>query len=114
MQIWDDKEVLSLSSSYRGGLIAMIVFDVTSRESFVNSVAHFKEAMERTKECNAVIAGIGTKSDLEELRTVSFEEATEFFRDLGIQYFETSSRTGDNVDNCFMTVVQQAVAIVTR
>ena len=44
---------------------------------------------------------VGNKSDLEEKREVSKEEGQELANQYGIDFFETSAKTGQNVEELF-------------
>ena len=44
---------------------------------------------------------VGNKSDLEDRRQVSKDEGQELADKYGIQFYETSAKTGDNVDAIF-------------
>ncbi len=44
---------------------------------------------------------VGNKSDLEDRRQVSKDEGQELADKYGLQFYETSAKTGDNVDAIF-------------
>jgi GTPase SAR1 family protein len=44
---------------------------------------------------------VGNKSDLEDKRQISKEEGQELAEKYGIQFYETSAKTGDNVEAIF-------------
>lgn len=46
----------------------------------------------------AICVLIGTKVDLPEEREVTFKDATAFAQTYGIRYFETSAKTGQNLE----------------
>lgn len=47
---------------------------------------------------------VGNKADLEEKREVSFEQGRDLAKDFGIAFFETSAKTGRDVDEVFKRV----------
>ena len=109
LQIWDtagQESFRSITRSYfRGAIGAMLVFDITNRESFQN----IENWVEETRTCassNIVIIIIGNKSDLSATREVTAEEATDFAKNKGLIYIETSAKTSQNVDKCFETVAE--------
>ena len=48
---------------------------------------------------------VGNKSDLADNRVVSTDEARNFAEQIGAQYFETSAKTGDGVDEAFRAAI---------
>ena len=100
LQLWDtagtEKFKSITTGYYRGANAAFIVFDLTSRASF-DAVPKWIEAYYRTNnenEKNVVL--IGNKSDLEELREVSTEEAQSYAEINNMAYFETSAKLSVN------------------
>ena len=55
---------------------------------------------------------IGNKSDLEEKRTVSADEAKRYMSELGLdcEHAETSAKNNNNVDMAFKALAQKALA----
>jgi Ras-related protein Rab-2A len=104
IQIWDtagQESFKSIISSYfRGALGALLVFDLTNKESF-NSI---KEWMNMVKnKCNTPISFllVGNKADLENERVITKKEALEFAKNNDMEYIETSTKTGYNVNIAF-------------
>ena len=60
-----------------------------------------KELLENGDE-NIVLLLVGNKSDLEDRREVSFEEAQEFAEQRGMAFIETSALDSSNVDLAFL------------
>ena len=52
------------------------------------------------------IAVVGTKKDLD--RVVTFEEISKVVDSLGLPYYEVSSKTGENVNEVFLSIVHNA------
>ena len=65
------------SSQYRGAVGALLVYDITKRETFVNTREWLKKAQE-FGESQIVISLVGNKCDLDHARAVTTEEAREF------------------------------------
>ena len=115
LQVWDTagmEKYRSISASYyRGSHAAFIVFDLTSRASF-DAVPKWIEAYYRTNnenEKNVVL--IGNKSDLEELREVSTEEAQSYAEINNMAYFETSAKLSVNVEEVFHFIADKLLLI---
>lgn len=53
---------------------------------------------------------VGNKADLFERRAVRKEVAQEFASNLGMGYFETSARSGNNVSEVFTEAARQLIA----
>ncbi|KAL3999810.1 myoferlin [Sarotherodon galilaeus] len=78
---------------FRSGEGFLLVFSITEHESFT-ATSEFREQILRVKEEEAIpLLLVGNKSDLEDRRQVSAEEATAKASEWGVQYVETSAKT---------------------
>lgn len=84
-------------SYYRGAAGALLVYDITRRETF-DHLQSWLEDCRRYSNQNIVIMLIGNKSDLENKRSVSKEEGQEFANKNGLTFLETSAKTAANVE----------------
>jgi GTPase SAR1 family protein len=50
---------------------------------------------------------VGTKSDLENERNISFEEGMELAKKYGIRFFETSSKLNINVEEAILALIDE-------
>ena len=102
LQLWDTagQELFRSVTRgyYRGSAGAFLVFDLTQRSSFEN-IARWLHDITEVARKDVVKILIGNKSDLEEIREITKEEAEEFARANDMTYFETSAKTGENVAN---------------
>ncbi|KAJ5066568.1 ras-related protein rab-5c [Anaeramoeba ignava] len=110
MEIWDtagQERYHSLARMYyRGAYAAVIVYDITNKESFIKAKEWAKELHQQIpEEINIVL--VGNKSDLESLRTVSFDEASDYAKSSGYIFLETSAKTGENVDDVFFSLAEK-------
>jgi Ras-related protein Rab-2A len=87
-------------SYYRGAAGALLVYDVTRRETFDHLTRWLEEARQNAN-ANMVIMLIGNKIDLEHRRVVSTEEGQKFAEDHGLIFLETSAKTAHNVEEAF-------------
>jgi len=92
-------------SYYRGAEGALLCFDVTHRSSWT-AIPTWLEDLRQYCEENAVITLCGNKVDLcedgdNDKRQVSKEEAEEYAEREGLQYIETSAKSGLNVEDAF-------------
>lgn len=92
---------------FRSGEGFLLVFSITEHESFT-ATSEFREQILRVKEEEAIpLLLVGNKSDLEDRRQVSAEEATAKASEWGIQYVETSAKTRANVDKVFFDLMRE-------
>ncbi len=105
LQIWDTcgQEVYRslITNFYRNVSLAMMVYSIDSRESFIHINQWLKEVRLHSHPDVKIIL-IGNKSDLENERVVNYEEAKKFKEENQILYFEeTSAKTGINSKEVF-------------
>ena len=110
MNIWDtagQDQFRSTTSIYcRDAKAAMIVFDVTERQSF-SDVPEWVRTLHEKAQVPFIL--IGNKCDLDAQRQVTFEEASQLARQYNTVYFETSALTNYNVDEAFNELSNLAV-----
>jgi small GTP-binding protein len=98
-------------NTVRGAQAAILVFDVTSRDSFDNIPAWI-DLMRNTADCAFVI--VGNKVDLAEQRQVQFDDGDELAKRYSVAYYETSARTGHGIEDLFGHVCGIAITVRTR
>jgi Ras-related protein Rab-2A len=105
LQIWDtagQESFRSITRSYyRGAAGALLVYDITRRETF-NHLASWLEDARQHANSNMTIMLIGNKCDLAHRRAVSIEEGEQFAKENGLVFMETSAKTAHNVENVFI------------
>jgi small GTP-binding protein len=104
IQIWDtagQENFRSITRAYyKNSVCALVVYDISSRDSF-NNVSTWIEDCKNQSPKTIFMVLVGNKSDLEDKRQVSKEEGQDLADKYGIQFYETSAKTGDNVDAIF-------------
>ncbi|OUC45063.1 putative Ras family protein [Trichinella nativa] len=85
---------------------ALIVYDITEPYSYANVRLHLNE-IRRTMPPDTQITVVGTKADMVELRKVKFADAALFCSTNSLQLQECSARTGENVKNAFVELVER-------
>lgn len=104
LQIWDtagDERYKSITSSYfKGAKVVMVVFDLTTRDSFESLPKSFVE-LETMGQGNTPVILVGNKSDLPSVREVSKEEIADFASQQNCRYVEVSARDGEGIDGLF-------------
>lgn len=94
---------------FRGSAAALVVFDL-SRKSTLSDAASWLVDVRSLTGPHTVLLLIGAKSDLQNSRQVSYEEARRFAEDCGFfDYVEISSLTGSNVEDAFVRCAQRVV-----
>ena len=112
LQIWDtagtEKYRSITSSYYRGSHCALIVFDLTSKDSFESLPTWIENYYKNcNQEFDKNVIMIGNKNDLSEKRDVTQEKINDFIKLNNLVYFETSAKTGENVDESFQYIAQK-------
>ena len=114
IELWDtagQEKFYSLTSGFfHNAQGIMVMFDVTCVNSFEN-VRNWTESIKThlSSEINNIpVIIIGNKIDLKE-RDVKTDEANKYCRELGFKYFETSAKTGENVDLTIKYLVKEVL-----
>ncbi|CAL9110807.1 unnamed protein product [Musa textilis] len=105
LQIWDtagQESFRSITRSYyRGAAGALLVYDITRRETFNHLASWLEDARQHTNP-NMTIMLIGNKCDLAHRRAVSTEEGERFAKEHGLIFMEASAKTAQNVEEAFI------------
>ena len=108
LQIWDtagqERFRTITSNYYRGAQGVLIVYDITSKLSFINLTQWIKDVEKNGSE-NVQKIIVGNKSDLEDAREVEFHRAKEFAESQKINIMECSAKTAANLDETFISIV---------
>lgn len=109
-EIWDtagQERYHSLAPMYyRGAAAAIVVYDITSQESFHRAKSWVKE-LQRQGSPDVVIALAGNKIDREEEREVAAADAKQYADDNSLYFIETSAKTNVNVRELFLAIARQ-------
>jgi small GTP-binding protein len=109
LQIWDtagQERFRSVSKAYfRNAVGGVLVFDLTQKPSF-DQLNIWINDLNTLCAPNAVIILVGNKSDLADDRAVTESEVQETTKRYGLDYLETSAKTGDNVAETFARLGQ--------
>ncbi|XP_043282891.1 ras-related protein Rab-18-like [Venturia canescens] len=110
LAIWDtagQERFRTLTPSYyRDGQGAILVYDVTDRNTFVKLETWLEELNAYCNKMDIVKMVVGNKIDLPN-REVSTDEALQFARRHQTLYIESSAKTADGVKCCFEELVQK-------
>lgn len=104
MHLWDtagQEKFRSLAKSYfRNAIGGILVYDVTSRESFDGLQSWLKDLEENASTHLSTIL-VGNKIDLEDARVISYTEAKEFADRHQLDFIETSAKTNVRIEETF-------------
>ena len=110
MQIWDtagQEKYHSLAPMYyRGAAAAIVVYDITRKQS-LQTLKNWVKELKQLGPDNIVIAIAGNKSDLEEKREVSSMTAKAYADEIGAVFIETSAKEDTNVSDLFINISKQ-------
>jgi small GTP-binding protein len=109
-EIWDtagQERYHSLAPMYyRGAQAAIVVYDITNKETFHKAQTWIKE-LQRQASPNIVIALAGNKLDLANKRAVTYDEAKQYADECGLLFMETSAKTAANVMDIFTSIAKK-------
>lgn len=116
-QVWDtagqERYRAVTAAYYRNATGALIVYDVTNRDSFENCAKWLKEL--RTHADSSIVAMlVGNKCDLKHKQAVDVEDAKDFAEDNNLAFIETSAYDATNVDLAFETSLIEIYRIVRK
>ena len=107
LQLWDtagQERFRSVTIGYfRGAQGALVVYDVTNRESF-NNIKKWMEDIDKNCYNGIIIFLVGNKIDEIQNREVSIEEGKELGKKYKISYFECSAKTGKNIEELYFNI----------
>ena len=116
-QIWDtagQERFRSICKNYyKGAQGIILMFEVINKESFKNVKSWLDLLKNEVSEKVSIIL-VGNKIDLENKREVSKEEGEEMAKKYGLSYFETSAKTGDNIQNCCYFLIKKVDEVYSK
>ncbi|GAA6023050.1 hypothetical protein JCM11491_000376 [Sporobolomyces phaffii] len=109
LQLWDtagQERFRSLIPSYiRDSSVAVVVYDITNRQSFMNT-SKWVDDVRSERGNDVIIVLVGNKTDLNDKRQVTTEEAEQKSKELNVMFIETSAKAGHNVKTMFRKIAQ--------
>ncbi|XP_053894189.1 ras-related protein Rab-24 isoform X1 [Malaclemys terrapin pileata] len=99
---------------YRGARAAIVCYDLTDSSSFQRAKFWVTELQNFEENCQIYLCG--TKSDLLEedrkKRGIDFHDVQDYADEIKAELFETSSKTGQSVDELFQKVAEDYVQLM--
>lgn len=92
---------------YRDAFGAIIVYEITSIESFdkvrtsLIQVKKWTSELKEHADKNILISVAGNKSDMESMRKVKKSEAEKYANEHGLTHYNVSAKSGQNIDQIF-------------
>ncbi|CEQ39816.1 SPOSA6832_01378, partial [Sporobolomyces salmonicolor] len=109
LQLWDtagQERFRSLIPSYiRDSSVAVVVYDITNRTSFLNT-SKWVDDVRSERGNDVIIVLVGNKTDLNDKRQVTTDEAEQKAKELNVMFIETSAKAGHNVKTLFRKIAQ--------
>ena len=109
-QIWDtagQERYKSITTTYyRGAKGALIVYDITRKETF-DSVDRWISELVNSGDKNMTMLLIGNKCDLDNQRQVTKEQGEEKAKAFKVAFLETSASSGENLDVAFEMIMKE-------
>ena len=110
LQIWDtagqDRFRSINKNYYKGSHGIILIYDVTSLKTFENVKSWVSQIHEEISD-KVVIYLVGNKIDMDDERKVQTEEGQKLAEELGVPFVETSTKSGENIDNIFSDITER-------
>ena len=110
-EIWDtagQEKYRSLTTMfYKDANAAVMVYDVTRKESFDELKNYWSGQIRDSSPENIILAIAGNKSDLIEHEVVDEGEARDFAKELGAIFVSTSAKNSEGINNLFEEIAKK-------
>ena len=111
IQIWDtagqEQYKSIIRGYYKNSVCALIVYDISNKQSFDNIYKWMEDCKNQSSK-TILMALIGNKIDLDK-REVNYEEGKDFADKYNMLFFETSAKTGFNIDKVFFDTASEII-----
>ncbi|CAJ2670015.1 ras-related protein RABA5b-like [Trifolium pratense] len=116
-QIWDtagqERFRAVTSAYYRGAFGALVVYDISRRDTF-DSIKRWLDELTTQNDSTVARMLVGNKCDLENIRAVSVEEGKALAEEEGLFFMETSALDSTNVQTAFEIVIREIYNNISR
>ena len=111
VQIWDtagqEKDRSITRSYYTNCSCAIVVYDITNKESFEGIQSWVNDCKKNTRNpLLFVLIGNKIDLDLKGERVITYEEGAKFANEKGMLFFEVSALTKENIEESFVLILK--------
>lgn len=110
-QIWDtagqERYHAITAAYYRGSYGAVIVYDITQKNSLDNAINTWLKTLKKSTEPGMPIMLLGNKTDLSSKRCIQEKEGKEAAISNGLGFYETSAISGENIQKAFEIFIEE-------
>lgn len=110
LQIWDTAGQENFRSIvkcyYRGAAAALLVYDVTKRQTFEHLETWYRELCTQTQGHDILVAVVANKCEQGIVGEVTRKQGQDWAQDRGLLFFETSAKSGQGVSEAFEGIAQ--------
>ena len=86
--------------------IILLVYDVTSKDSFIH-LSNWLKSLTNVKKEEVIFAVVGNKTDLDDRREVNSNEGENYAKENGFIFKEVSARTGEGINELFDVILKE-------
>ncbi|XP_071332202.1 ras-related protein Rab-17-like [Trachinotus anak] len=97
---------------YRGAHAALVIYDISKRETFTRAQVWLKELEKHYIPGSTVTWLVGNKGDLDQEREVSVQEGQALASDRGLFFTETSALSGDQISELLVAIAHRVYECV--
>uniref|UniRef100_A0A3P8XWV5 Ras-related protein Rab-17 n=1 Tax=Esox lucius TaxID=8010 RepID=A0A3P8XWV5_ESOLU len=118
LEIWDtagqEKYHSVTPLYYRGAHVALVVYDISKRESFIRAQLWLRELQQHYVPGSTVMVLVGNKCDLSDIRQVTLQEGNRLAIDRGLLFMETSAKSGNQVSELLLAIAHRVKGNLTE
>ena len=111
LEIWDtagqEKYRSVTKMFYKDANAAILVYDITSQNSFDGLKNYWVKEVKESSEKNVILAILGNKSDLFEREQVDEDEIKAYAKQIDALYFTTSAKENITVNKLFIEIAKK-------
>ncbi|KAH0789017.1 Ras family protein [Histomonas meleagridis] len=109
LNVWDtagqEKYQAVVKGFFRNAFGAILMYSIDNKISFTRT-SKWLDDFRQLALPDAPVILVGNKNDLDESRAVTVEEGAAYACKLGMDFFETSAKTGENIEEVFRKLAQ--------